>query len=307
MQISKFGLGLAVLLLVRPLAAGVPDDLETAFQNLKQAESKKDAAQVKRLAAEASKLAREVTSVTTPPGDVDPDTWKKQVAFARDVELYSEYALSALALQSAPAVTVDLLSTLEQQNPKSKYLDDAYTRYLVALSQTGGSSKIIPVAEKAIRNFPNNEDLLLVLADNAMTTRQIDRAIQLSERLVGVLGTHPKPDNMSAADWDRKKTAALGRAHWIDGMMHAEKAQYFQVDKELRAALPFIQGNDAMLGPALFQLGVANYQLGSVTRNRAQVFEAIKFSEQAAAIKGPLSTQAWRNAQAMKTEAGRMR
>jgi len=62
-----------------------------------------------------------------------------------------------------------------------------------------------------------------------------------------------------------------------------------------------------MMAAALFYLGVANYQLGSATRNKARVLEAAKFSDQAAAIKGPYSDQAWRNAQIMRTEAGKMR
>ena len=62
-----------------------------------------------------------------------------------------------------------------------------------------------------------------------------------------------------------------------------------------------------MTASALFYLGVANYQLGAATRNRTQMLEGARFSDQAAAIKGPLADQAWRNAQAMKAEAAKMR
>ena len=34
-----------------------------------------------------------------------------------------------------------------------------------------------PVAEKALANFSENQDLLLVLADNAVTRKQTDRAL----------------------------------------------------------------------------------------------------------------------------------
>jgi hypothetical protein len=61
------------------------------------------------------------------------------------------------------------------------------------------------------------------------------------------------------------------------------------------------------MGPALFQLGVANFQLGKIKLSKAQVLEAAKFSDQAAAIPGPLAQQAWHNAQVMRTEAGKMR
>ena len=46
--------------------------------------------------------------------------------YLHDVEKYTEYVLYATALKAEPAVTVDLLSELEQQNPDSQYLDEAY-------------------------------------------------------------------------------------------------------------------------------------------------------------------------------------
>jgi len=163
------------------------------------------------------------------------------------------------------------------------------------------------VAEKAIAHFPDNEDLLLVLADTAMNRKQSDRALGYAQRLLAVLSRHPKPESTSSADWERKRSAALGRGHWIAGLVHSEKTDYAAADKDLRAALPLIKGNEAMMAAALFHLGVANYQLGRLMMNKARVLEAAKFSEQAAAIKGPFSQQAWRNALIMKREAGRMR
>jgi tetratricopeptide (TPR) repeat protein len=299
-------LSFAVLLIARA-APTVPDDLENAFQNLQQAESKKDPAQVKKLATETCALARQAASSPAPEGEDEKEAWTKRVAYARDVELHTEYALYATAVQGQPATTVDLLSTLEQQNPKSKYLEEAYGAYILALNQTGAASKIPAVAEKAIAHFPNGEDLLLVLADTALNRQQSERARGYAERLVAVLSKHPKPEGMAAADWERKRSTALGRGYWIAGFVHSEKTQYYEADKDLRAALPFIKGNEAMMAAALFYLGVANYQLGSATRNKARVLEAAKFSDQAAAIKGPYSDQAWRNAQIMRTEAGKMR
>ena len=102
-------------------------DQENAFQSLKEAiESKQDAAQVKKLAAETCALAREVISAPAPESDTETEAWPTLVAHARDIELYTEYALSAAAVQPPPTATVDLLATLERQNPKSKYLAEAY-------------------------------------------------------------------------------------------------------------------------------------------------------------------------------------
>jgi hypothetical protein len=301
----------SILNLALLLAAGAPfaisDDLEDAFQNLKEAEAKKDSALVKKLAAETCALARKAASAPAPADAAEKEAWTHHVAYAKEIETHTEYALLATALQGSNDEAIDLLSTLEQQNPKSKYLDDAYARYFLALTQTGAASKIQAVAEKAIKNLPDNEDLLMVLAESAYNRKQFDSAISYAERLIAAMNKHQKPEGMAAADWERKKSLALSRGHWIAGLAHSEKTQWYDADKDLRAALPYIKGNDAMMAPALFYLGVANYQLGSMARNRARVLEAATFSTQAAAIKSPLSDQAWRNAQAMKLEAAKLR
>lgn len=304
-------MNLSVVTLAALLFAGpqteAPDDLESAYQNLKQAEASNDAVKVKELAAQTCALARKVASEPAPDSEDAMAAWKQKVAHAKDVEKYSEYALYAVAVKAQPATMIELLAALEQENPKSQYLDAAYGNYLYALHQTGEAAKIVPLAEKGIVNLPNNEDLLLVLADNALSRKQADRALGYSQRLITVLNNHSKPEAMSAADWDRKKTASLGRAYWIAGMIQSDKTHYFEADKNLRAALPLIKGNDTMLSNALFQLGVANYQLAMMTRNKLQLNDAISFSEQAAKMNSPLAQQAWRNVQAMKAEAVKLR
>jgi hypothetical protein len=62
-----------------------------------------------------------------------------------------------------------------------------------------------------------------------------------------------------------------------------------------------------MMGPALFYLGMANYQLGKMTNSKAKVLEGAKFSEQSMAISSPYQDQARHNALVMKDEAAKMR
>jgi len=297
---------LAALLFAGPQAEA-PDDLESAYTNLKQAEASNDAVKVKELAAQTCALARKVASEPAPDSEDATEAWKQKVAHAKDVEHYTEYALYAVAIKAQPATTVDLLAALEQQNPKSSYLNNAYGSYIYALHQSGQASKITPLAEKGIANFPNNDDLLLVLADSALTRKQNDRALSYSERLINVLTNRPKPEAVPAAEWERKKTASLGRAYWIAGMIQADKRQFYEADKDLRAALPLVKSNEMMYSNALFQLGVANYQLAMMTRNKVQLNDAINFSEQVSKMNSPLAQQAWRNVQAMKAEAVKLR
>jgi len=296
---------LSVLLFAGHLTAAA-DDLATAYQSLQEAVPKKDPDQIKKLAAETSAIARQVIAAPVPTDPDEKAAAVKQKAFAQEVATYAEYALYATAIQSEPAVLVDLLATLEEQNPKSKYLDDAYGPYFNALHQTGEGAKVPAVAAKAIKNLPNNEDLLIYLSDQALNRKQVAVAATYSERLIAILPSHPKPEGMSQADWDRKKSLALGRAYWTAGLAHGEKQDHFQCDKDFRAALPYIKDQPMMLAAAYFYLGVANYNIGRAGMIRAQVLEGAKFSEQCAAIRSPYQQQAWTNAHAMKTEADRM-
>lgn len=268
-------------------------DLDTSYQNLQKAVAAKNAAQVKKLAAETSAAAKKAMSQS----DAD------QVKYAKEVQSYVEYALYTTALTAPPETAVDLMSTLEQENPKSKYLDEGYGYYLSLLNKTGGSAKIPGVAERGIANFPNNVDLLMIVAGAAMEHKQNERALTYAERLVSAANKKATPEGISPAEWEKQKGTALGQGYYISGMVYAAKNQFPQANKNLRAALPYIKDNQTMTAYALFQLGVANYNLGKMTMNTAQMLEGAKFSEQAGMIPGPLQDQAKRNAYMIRKEA----
>jgi tetratricopeptide (TPR) repeat protein len=294
---------LAVLLIAAPVFA---DDLDDSYKSLKEAEAKKDLAQMKRLAGETSALARQAVAETAPDG-VDKEAWNNRINYVREIDVYTEYVLYSAALQGPAETTIDLLSTLEKQNPKSKYLDQAYGVYFAALTKQGESAKILPIAEKALASLPDNEDLLLVLADSAMSKQQYDRAFSLSNRLVAALANQSKPEGVSASDWESKRSLGLGRGYYYAGMVSAMRNSFLDADRNLRAALPFIRGNNAMAGPALFQLGIANYRLGMATNNKQRVLQGAKYSDESAQINSSVAQDAFRNARAMRLDAAKMR
>lgn len=285
----------------------VPDDLEDLHSKLQSAVTAKDTALVKELAQKLCAMARELAAKPAPQEEAEKTAWEKSVRYAREMEVYTEYALYSMAVQSPPAAMAELFGMLEQQNPKSKYFAPGYGTYLSALSAIGQAAKIPAVAEKAVAHWPDDEDLQLVLADLDMNRNRIVEAGGHAERVVAVLLRHGPPEGMTAAAWERKKAQALGRAYWIAGQAHATKGEYNLADADLRNALPLIAGQDAMLAGAYFQLGIANYHLGRQAMNFRQVQEAAAFSDKAAAIKGPYQQQAWTNAAAMRREAEKMR
>ena len=250
------------------------DDLDDALAALKQAEPSKDAAKIKELAAAAHATAKKYEGAA--PADADKESYEARARYAKDVDHYSEYALYALAIQERgnPKVATDLINTLEQQNPKSDYLE-------------------MPEA-------------LGIQVDEAIARKQTDRAGALANRMIAAANKKP-PEGVPAADWDRTKTATLAQGYFVIGTNACEHNKFAEADRNLRAALPLIKGNNAMLGPALFCLGVVNYNLANMTASKAKMVEAAKFSEQAAAIPGPTQDQAYKNSLAMKQAADRMR
>ena len=295
-------LGMTVVLLAGPAVA---DKLDDSFQSLKDAVAKKDATQVKTLVTELNPMIREELSAPAPSGEDDKKSWSDHIDYVKSVGEYCEYALYATAVQSPSETMVDLISTLEKLNPKSKYMDQAYGLYLVALNKTGASSKIPAIAAKALQNFPDNVDLLSVMME-ATYGKQNSQSLVYANRLIAAL-EKPKPADLSAEEWERLRGANLGRAHWMAGVIYCSSGNYAAGDRDLRAALPAVTGNAAMAGPALFYLGMANYNLAKMTNSKAKMLEAVKFSKESSAIAGPFSEQARHNAIVMQTEADRMR
>ena len=297
---------LAALLIAGPTAA-FSADLEETYNQLKEALPQKDPATVKKLATGVLDITVLGLASAAPTDAAEKEEWTKRIAYYKDTQTFAEYALYSTAIQAPPEVCLDLLTTLEKLSPKSNYMDMAYPVYFQALTKTGAAAKIPAVAASALKNLPENEDLLSALVEDALAKKDNAKALSYAEKVTAAMSKHAKPEETSEADWQRKRSATLGRAYYIAGMIYAGRQQHVQTDRSLRAALPFLKGNDAMNGPALFQLGLANYQLGVLTNNKAQVLEGAKFSEQAAAIKFAQTDDAWRNVQAMRAQAAKMR
>ena len=272
------------------------EDLDSAFTEFKQVEAQKDAGKLIESAVVTYALARKAAAATAPAG-VDKEAWDTTVANAKAIEVHVEYAVLTAALSGPAATTVDLFSTLEKLNPKSKYLDDAYPNYMEALRKTGATAKMPGVAEKGLANFPENQTLLLWLADYTYSHKQGPRSLNYSKRLIAALTKHPKPE----------QNATLAHAYFLAGSASSDQGQYQEADKYLRAALPLSKGNDALRGQVLYVLGVANYQFGVMTNNKAIVVEAVKFSKQSADIAGPQQQNASHNAYVMEQQTYKMR
>lgn len=282
------------------LMAADPADVEGAYACLQAAEAKKDAGLIAKWSAITSGAARKIAQTPKPADESEAGEWARRVDYAKQVDVRSEYSLYAAMLQTSdPKQKIQLGEALEQRNPQSQYLPQMTEQRFQAYVQTGDNGKAAALAEKSVESGQAGPEMLLVLANRAMGAKQPDKAIAYAGKAIEAAEAKPKPDGVADADWQSWKTQVTARGHWMAGMTHAGENRWPQADQELRAALPGLKGNRAMLAEALFYAGLANYKLaeaGDTKRAR----DALRFNEQCAAIAGPLQARASTNVKAIR-------
>lgn len=305
-EYAKAGRHDQVLAAGEKLLAMDPLDIEAAYANLKAAEAKKDSEGVVKWSVIASDIARKAAAAPKKP-DEDEETYKHAVDFAKQVDTYTEYSLFAsMIAETDPAKVMKLAETLEERSPQSQYVPQMLGRYAWAARQAKAVPAAMALGERAYGRNQFDEDLLLAMADYSMNQKAQDKTIQYSTKVVEVMESKPKPAGVSDADWDKKKTMMTGVAHWMAGTTYSTQGKYAQADKELRAALPLVKENEELLAGTLFHLGLSNYQMGK-GKSTQQMGEALKFMQQAAAIRSPFQAQAQKNLAVMRKETGQSR
>lgn len=151
--------GFTALVIACAVLPAADDPLQTANDSLQAAmDGKKGAAEIKRLAVVVLTEAKKAMGPA--PADTDKDYWEAHVKYAQQASEYAEYALYSASVGAPAAAAIDLISTLEAQAPKSKYL---------------------------------TQDAYLVVANAAMTAQQGDRASAFAKKsLTAPKGANPE-------------------------------------------------------------------------------------------------------------------
>src|SRR5215470_6779854 len=109
------------------------------------------------------------------------------------------------------------------------------------------------------------------------------------------MGSKPKPAAVSDSDWAKKQTTLSGLAHFMAGSTLYGQKKLQAADKELRAGLPLVEGNEQLKAATLFYAGLANYDMKNTS-------EALRFNQLCAAIRSPFQAQANKNIAIMKQQ-----
>jgi hypothetical protein len=282
-----------------------PLELSAAHNCLRAAEAKKELPLIRLWSSQTSKIARKVMQLRRPEyGDEEEIAeWKQKVEYARQVEQYTEYSLYFASVQTKDTkIKSDLIEALEQRNPTSEYLAQMRTSHTTVVRQVD-IVEAVASAEVQFEKGEWNEDLLLMVATHYMQQRKEEaKVIAYSLKLVELLETKAKPEEISDADWDAKKRNMIGMANWMAGLLFSTQEKFAAADKHLRAAVPHLRNSD-MLAGAYYHLGYVNYRLAEAGE-RIKVHDAIRFTQQCIAINSAVQHQAMENLKAIKAEYG---
>ena len=259
------------------------DELEDSYAKLKDTVAKKDADAVKADAAATNKLAQVLVTAPQPSDAAEVENWKQRVQYGKEVAAYSEYALAYVATTVEGPKTIELVDALIAQNPKSKYIDTCTSQYLAALGKSG-PAKQLDGMKKIVDGRPDNEVALAALAEGLMS-KSPDTALRYANNLI------------------RLKGAGAATGYYVAGVINGAKTVWLDCDRDLKAALPLVHDN-YKLGIVYFYLGLAEYNLGKVTLDRTKMQAGLKYSQQSAAIAGPMKDQAYHNVLAIQNELG---
>ena len=282
-----------------------PLELSAAHNCLKAAEAMKNLQLIKLWSTQTSHVARKVMQLKRPEYGDDEEVaeWKTKVDYARQVEQYTEYALYFASLQTKDTKTKsNLIEALEQRNPMSEYLAQMRTSHTTVVRQVD-IEEAVAAAEVQFQKNEFNEDLLLMVSTHYMNKRkETAKVVAYSQKLLEIIETKAKPEDITEAEWDQKKKTMVGTANWMLGLIFSTQEKFAMADKHLRAAIPYLKNSDMVAG-AYYHLGYVNYRLAEAG-DRIRIHDAIRFTQSCMAINSAVQTQAAENLKAMKAEYG---
>ncbi len=278
-----------------------PNDVSAAHNCLKAAEGKKDVELIRRWSDQTSQIARKVKASKKPEDPEEQEDWKHRVEYAKQVEQYTEYAIYFAALQSGDTkIKSKLIENLEQKNPNSEYLAQLRTSQTQVVRQVDIEEAVV-AAEASFKKGEYNIDSLMMVANHLMSKRRDpEKVITYSNKAIELLMVAPKPDEISVADWEARKSQMLGAASWMMGLLYSTQEKFAMADKALRQALPNLTNSDMIAG-ALYHLGYVNYRLAEAGE-RIRIHDAVRYTTECIAINSAVQQQAVDNLKSMKAE-----
>ena len=292
-----------VIAIANALLAVDPTDLDAAHDALRASQATGATDLIRIFAERAWDIASKAVHAPKPSDPDDAADWAKQLEFGNQVLSYSEFVLATQAADEAdPGKRAALVESLQTRNPQSKFLANTKKQTVIDLAKID-PDKALALAEEGLVKDPDNEDFLMTVADYKLGhEKDLPRVLGYSLRILDLMKSKSKPDNLSGEEWDQKKAKFIGWASWMAGMVYGKQARYPQSDRYLREALPYILDNSRLLAAAYYYLGYDNYAMASELGDKSRALEAVKFSKLCAGINGPFRSLARQTLESVRND-----
>ena len=223
--------------------------------------------------------------------------WKGQVEYAEGVDQYVEYSLYTSSFKiTDPATKINYLETLREQYPEGQYGPQALDPLAMAYRQAGNFDKMAETIALALEKNPGNEEYLYTLAETRLGLQQLEPARMWGQKLVDVMATKQKPENLSEEDWTNRKELFSAYGNFALGKVSFYEAGDGNKDKFresrtflLEAVEPLKAQGGQNYGMLAYFLGICYVKLDIDGDNLAQ---ATQWMGVAAGIEGPVQAQA---------------
>jgi tetratricopeptide (TPR) repeat protein len=223
--------------------------------------------------------------------------------YAKGVVQYIEYSLITSALKiTDPKTKKAFVEALREHYPKGQYANSpaAVDAYVVACQQLGDLSPAVPLMQAALDANPNNpnEGYLYMMAENALEKKDAAKVKELSQKLIDVMAKKPKPDNLSAEQWETQKKLFTAYGHFVLGRQLANAENYKEAREQLQQAVEPMQApGGPRYGILAFYLGICFVKLDVGGDNIPQ---ATKWMTVAAQTENPYQAEAKKTLAAIK-------
>jgi tetratricopeptide (TPR) repeat protein len=190
-------------------------------------------------------------------------------------------ALRRVWAAAEPAMQQRLATDFVAAFPASVALREAYELGARASIALGEPQRALDWAGRALRLLPENPLLLVMTADVAAKTKQLELAESSAREALRLLATADAPASITPETWARTRARLQANAYVALALVAAEQKNYAESRRSLLMSLTLEDDHDE----ALYVLGVVNQALG-------RDGEAAEAFAEATRSTGPLSKAA---------------
>jgi tetratricopeptide (TPR) repeat protein len=273
------------------------DNFQNAMNMIRAASEKGDADRLVSYGEKAQGVLQRFKNAPAPAGS-SAEAWTQQkeqtLEANKDGITYIQNAVFSGIYQTKDAgKRAALLVRFAQLFPDSPYANQALGVAATAYQQAQNAPKMLEVANGLLAKDSNNLGMLLLLSDYyGEKGEQLDKAEAYAKKVLNVLETGKKPDEVTEEQWKRQSDLQKGLALSSLGQINIQKKDNAQAVTNLRAAAPFLKPDDGSYARNQYRLGFA---LLNLKRNP----EAKEAFTQAASVNSPYKGPAQEKLKAM--------